>query len=479
MSLSKYVLAYLKTNYFTACLIGFLLAILLLRHIKKPRLSSRAWLILIVFLGLALRIGWIYSSSYTPQASWNPQHMLESDVANVHAIELTKGIWFHDAEGKPSARRPIGYPVLVALAYKLFGVNIAVAYALNLALFAAAAVCLYLIGRLVFSQRAGLLASFFFSIFPISIYSINMITDEHLFVPLWFFGLYMLLREIHGRRVRGALIWYGLIFGYAAMTRPNVIFMPFVVAFAYALLKYNWKKVLTSFALVLLLMQGLNLPWLIRNYNIWGVYLPYTASTAYIYSRVNSNATPEGAGRIPEKGEPGYSEELEQAALAKNEGLYDVLCQRLMRRWILEHPLEFLDLGSKRFLHFMCWNRTGVWPIWFQYYDGSFDPSRPLHPALRNFYEESSYIFYYILFFTFLIGVVFLICRWKEAGEAQRKSVWVLFSCFAFWCAEHMIIYPDRKYRFPLEVMMILAACHFLSFWIWDFRRPALFFKRR
>ena len=59
------------------------------------------------------------------------------------------------------------------------------------ALFAAAAVCLYLIGRLVFSQRAGLLASFFFSIFPISIYSINMITDEHLFVPLWFFCLYI------------------------------------------------------------------------------------------------------------------------------------------------------------------------------------------------------------------------------------------------------------------------------------------------
>ncbi|MEK7211495.1 MAG: glycosyltransferase family 39 protein [Patescibacteria group bacterium] len=468
MSLIYYLHQYVKTNHFTFFLFIFLMILPFFKTIPWPVASARKRLCFIILLGLILRMAWLGFSSYTPQTAWTHGHMLESDITNIHALEMTKGIWFHGMNGEPIARRPIGYPLALGLIYKIFGPHVWAAYLFNVSLYVLTAIFIFLIGRTLFNSRLGLLAVFLFAVYPISIYSVKMMTDEHLFLPLWFGGLYLLFLEIKGRSVPWALLWYGLIFGYATMVRTNTIFMPFVVALAYFLLKFNWKKIIISFATVLVLMQALNLPWIARNYKIWGVPMLYTASVCYVYSRVNSSATPEGAGRIPLRGEPGFSEELERAS--GNPALYDAICKRLMQKWMIEHPKEFVSLGTKRLLNFMCWNRAGVWPIWFQYYTGSFDPARPLSQGLRDFFEEISYAYYYILFFVFLFAVFLLIKRWKKLEGSARNCLWILWSCFFFWFLQHMIIYPDRKYRFPLEVLMMLVACYFLEHWMFNAR---------
>ncbi len=422
------------TNHFTTYFILSLAVISLLKYVKpKLVIPKRLLLWAIIVAGLLLRIGWLNVSSYEPKISWDKTHMLESDVTNVNAIELTRGIWFHGIDGQPSGRRPIGYPMLLGLMYRIFGIHHQVIWALNLMLFAATVVLIFLMAKILFSERVALLAAFLFSVYPVSIYSVKLVTDEHLFLPLWYLGLYLLLREINGKRLGWAVVWYGIIFGYATMTRTNSIFMPFVIAFAYFLMKAPWKRIAIVFVGVFLVMQLINLPWVIRNYKVWGVPVLYTATSQYVYTYANLNATAEG-GHIPRRGEPGFSEALEKARLSGNEGLYHAAANRELSHWLLTHPGEFLLTGTGKLLIFMGWNRSGgVWPIWFQYYEGSFDPSRPLAPALKDFFEETAYTFYYCIFFSFLFSIARLGWGWKKISEAKRAGLWVLGSCFFFW----------------------------------------------
>ncbi len=70
-------------------------------------------------------------------------------------------------------------------------------------------------------------------------------------------------------------------------------------------------------------------------------------------------------------------------------------------------------------------------------------------------------MFYYILFFAWLFACIMLIRRWKTLTPLTRGCLLVLGACFLFWFAEHMVIYPDRKYRFPLEPLMLIGMAYF------------------
>jgi 4-amino-4-deoxy-L-arabinose transferase-like glycosyltransferase len=460
-----YLNEYVKVNQLTVYFLLTLAALYFFPVQKlKAKVSTRFVLGGILLLGLVLRVMWLGFSAHQPSMV-RTDHMIENDLINVHAIELTNGVWFENSDGTPSGRRPIGYPVFLGALYKIFGVHLEVAWAAHLFLYILTGLVLFGIARLVYQNSAkSLAATFLFSIYPISIYSIKLITDEHLFLPVWYLGLFLLLQDILQKPSFRRLMLYSLIFGYATMIRTHTIFMPAVCALAYFLARMPMRQILLKTFLVAILMQVPNISWMIRNYNAWGVPVQYTATASFIYAQVNSTAGVEGGGHIPIKGEPGYSEELAEALASSNEGKMHVLSGREMKKWIVSHPAEFINTGICRILSFMNWNRkSGVWPLWFQYYEGAFDPNRPLKNPLKRFLEESAFALYYIVLYSFLIALILLARQWKKLPDQQQKSLLVILSCFAFWFLEHMIIYPDRKYRFPLEPLMMIIAVFFLS----------------
>jgi len=125
-------------------------------------------------------LGWLAFSSHQPDMSWEESGNMaqEIDIINIHAVELTEGAWFENADGTPSGRRPIGYPLFLGLLYKLFGAKTTVAWTANFFLYIVTSCLLFLIARQMFSDRVGLLAIFLYAIYPVSIYSVKMTTDE-------------------------------------------------------------------------------------------------------------------------------------------------------------------------------------------------------------------------------------------------------------------------------------------------------------
>lgn len=473
-----YLFEYIKINYFAAVLVLVLLLLSLAKYVITFRSVNFKWaLVFILVLGISLRLFWLAFSSHQPDRSWEEakNQGQEIDLINIHAIELTKGIWFENPDGTPSARRPIGYPVFLGLFYKLFGAKIEVAWVAHLFLYLITSYFVFLIGRHIFNDRVGILAVFLFSIYPISIYAINMTTDEHLFLPLWYFGIFILFKDIKGIRIPCRWLWYGLIFGYAAMTRTHAIFMPFVIAIADFVKKINLRRIFVQFVLVAFIMQLTNLPWIIRNYKVFGVPILYAATSCFVYSHFNSTADPEWGGHIPEKGEEGYSPALEDA-LRSGSVKANQMCNQEIIRWIADHPKEFIVLGISRLLSFMNWNRAGgVWPLWYQFYEGAYDPARPLNPKLKKCLEEAAFIMYYSVFWGWIFSIMLMGKRWNSFSNDAKISILIAGSCFMFWFLEHMIIYPDRKYRFPLEPLMIIMATYFFDYILVTFRWENLF----
>ncbi len=467
MGLLPYFLEYFKINNLTFYFLLFLFALpLAASGLKFLRLSWTQAFVMVLLLGMALRIGWIATSSHEPQWTWQ-SNSIENDWINIHATELTHGTWFHNPAGHPSGRRPIGYPLFLGGLYALFGSKAAVAWTAHLILFAASAILIFLIGRRTFGERAGFLAAFFFCIYPISIYSTRLITDEHLFLPVWYLGLYLILREADGPQPKPwSWLWYGLCFGYAVMIRTHAIFMPGVLLIARFCMKRPWKETLRVTLLTGAVMLAVNLPWAVRNYRAWNVPVLFTATGCNVYMQVNDTALPrESEGRIPGPADPGFSPELQKALASGNEGLSHQICNREMKRWIIHNPAKFIFLGARKLLLFMSWNRSaGVWPLWYQYTEGHFDPARPLSPAAKKILEELAFAFYYILLFSYLLSLILLPASWKKLGSNSRKGILILGTCVLFWLLEHLLIAPDRKYRFPLEPLMMLSAS---SFWIW------------
>ncbi len=474
---------YIKVGKFTGIFILTLVSLASLKYLPLTRfqlkISPRLLLILIFTLGVVLRIGWLCYSSHEPRMTWDERGMAETDLVNIYAIEMTQGTWFEDSEGKPTGRRPIGYPLFLGLLYKIFGVNIWVAWAGNVVLFAVSLFFLHRLTRVVFSEQPALIASFLFAVYPISIFSVKLLTDENLFLPVWYGGLYLLFHNMRNGRFKYQWLWYGLIFGFAAMTRTHAILMPFVVGYACFAFNLPWRKILLYFVLTALTMQLINLPWVIRNYRVWNVPVLYSATGYYLYFYHLTSTSPEDLGRVPVASDPGYSEAFAKIYSSANEGVLHKESNRLLSKLIRENPLKFFVRGTYGLLYFMGINKRGVWPLWYQYYEGHFDPERPLSEKVKKKLEDYAYIFYYILFYSTLLSLVIICRKWKAWQPEKRKFLVVFLLNIFLYLALLLIVFPFRKYRYPIEPLMISIASYFFYYLLTQFRWESLIWRKQ
>lgn len=467
---------YIKFGKFTAYLALILLGLSIFKYVApsfffQKLKNSRRWaLAFVFFLGIILRLVWLFYSSHEPRMTWDPRGMAETDLVNRYAIEMTQGIWFHDVNGQPTGRRPIGYPLLLGLLYKIFGVQIWVAWLANVGLFTAALFFLHRMTRTLFSEGPALVAAFLFAIYPISIYSVKLLTDENLYLPVWYGGLYLLFRNMKEERHAFQWLFYGLIFGYAAMTRTHAIVMPAVIGAAYFVLRWPWRRILIHVILTAVVMQLVNLPWVIRNYRAWGVPVLYSATNHnLLYYHLNSKE-PQDFGHAPVPGERGYSDEFARTLASGNEGKLHKLSGQMLKEQWRQYPLEIFSRGASGLLFFMNVNKRGVWPIWHQYYEGHYDPQRPLPGPLKKKLENYAYAFYYVLFYSTLFAALFL-WRQRKTLDPMKKKLLAIFSLnFMLYLALQFIIFPDRKYRYPLEPLMIVFSSAFFHYLLMVFR---------
>jgi 4-amino-4-deoxy-L-arabinose transferase-like glycosyltransferase len=230
------------------------------------------WLAAILGSALVLRVALILATpGFTPHDDPADYDRIARSIVSGHGFGPT----LLAAPGTPSALRPPGYPLFLALVYELGGHWLAGRLA-NAVLGTVVVVLIYLIGRLLWGQPAGLLAGALAAVFPPLIALNASLLSEPLFLVLELLVVVCVLAYQRGER---PLLWAalaGVLCGASALTRSVGLFLPLaaMVGFLTAGV-YSLRLRAASVALLIALTALTIAPWTIRNAVVFhGAFVP-------------------------------------------------------------------------------------------------------------------------------------------------------------------------------------------------------------
>ncbi|MGD0765815.1 MAG: glycosyltransferase family 39 protein [Dehalococcoidia bacterium] len=241
-------------------------------------------LLVILLLALALRLTWIHFVNPAP----NDGRLDDSAVYHQTAVDIIHGRGFQWVDrysgppGGPLASAPtafwgVGYPLILAGIYSLFGVSIFAAKTLNVLLSVATCLLAYLVGRQVFDRRVGLAAAAVLAFFPSQVYFSTVLMTEVTWTFFAMLFLYLVLRFTIRSISWQAAALLGLLLGAASLIRGEMLLFPLVLIAVWALAHHSLGKALRYGAITFAAVAVALLPWTIRNWVVLGY--PVAVST--------------------------------------------------------------------------------------------------------------------------------------------------------------------------------------------------------
>ena len=246
--------------------------------------------IFILIFGIVLRIYTFSEISSIDHFTWiggDPAHYYEvaSNIyqGNGPVIDFIFQFWKQVDFGQNDALFEPLFPYILAYFFYIFGQSLFTAKLVVFLFSIASIVLIYFIGKNIYNENAGLIASFLLAIQPKHIeYSVSILKDNvYIFLFLLAFFLMLLSFKENG-------LWHWILFGifialsFLARYFSIILILTFIVLLIIYRKKVNWKYVGISLLAFLLVL----LPWAIYTYNEFGSpffsitrYYPYSASS--------------------------------------------------------------------------------------------------------------------------------------------------------------------------------------------------------
>ncbi len=182
---------------------------------ERRAISYKTWAILIFGVALLVRV------IYLLQIKSNP-YFYSPDVDELWHLRWAKEILTTSFWGTDVYFRGPLYPYLLALILKITGSDYFWARLVQMLLGAGTASLTYLLGREYFSERAARLGGLFCAFYGTLILYEGMFLIEGTFIFLNLLGLVIISRHRENPK-RLVYFWAGLVFGLAAIARPNIL----------------------------------------------------------------------------------------------------------------------------------------------------------------------------------------------------------------------------------------------------------------
>jgi 4-amino-4-deoxy-L-arabinose transferase-like glycosyltransferase len=204
-------------------------------------------------------------------------HSFVGDAPDPYSFgEMGKSI----ARGEPLSshgtmlhRRAPLYPMVIGALYSVFGERPMAVYLLQCLLMAGTCWLVYDMGRRVFNLRTGILAGGMCALHPLMVRYV-------LLTFLFTLSVWCSVRFYEKPTVpRGA--WFGLVAGFAALTKAVVLLYPGVFVAAMLALRFLFKRrvavpSIAAIAVIPLMMLLVIAPWTYRNYQVTGKFVLIT-----------------------------------------------------------------------------------------------------------------------------------------------------------------------------------------------------------
>ena len=334
----------------------------------------------------------------------------------------------------PTALAPPLYPLFLAALWKLFGgdagMNFGAAF-VSIALNASIGLLLVrLAAKILGDATAGVAAALLWFV------SMRLMPQWDTSFTMAGTLVFCLAAARAAERKSGAAgaIATGALGGLLLLANPSLaIVLAAWLVFVLVRARTGWASALRFAAIWCLTAAMCTLPWLARNYRVWGSPLLRTSFGITLYSSNNDCAEPslfqEMNSGCFQKTHPSFSER-EAGLLARlGEPRYDSLKASEGMQWIRAHPARFASLCAAR-----------VRDFWFP------DPT------------PSPYTCYAIWAVTILSipGIVRMIRRRTAAG-------WFVLAAWVAYPALYYIMLSCDRYRYPILWTSLLPAGSLLA----------------
>lgn len=413
-------------------------------------------LLAVFFVALALRVAFVATRG--PDLVWPDA---EEYDAIAHRL-LTDGVYREDA-GRQASRAP-GYPLFLAGCYSLRLTDPRAVFVLQAVAGAAVCVVIGVLGKKMFDERVGRVAAWIAALDPYAIFFAGTLLSETLFTLglVAYILLLLLLIEPRGaRQALGVAVAAGALAGAMTLLRSSFMLFPFFVVPWIGLMLWQRRaqsqpaccrassdcgdhppvppsgipalRCVMLWAVMVVVMALVLVPWTIRNYRIFGRVIPTTLQVGEsLYEAFSPYA--DGGPAMDRIDWPavrgGPMGEMENNDFFK----------RAAVQYIREHPGRAVELTVEKARRF--WN---IVP--------NHGPSRtPLLVAV-------SVVAVVPVYLLALVGLT------RRRGTA----FWLLVSPVAYFALMHMVFVGSVRYRVPVMPFLgILAAAGAL--WLWRLR---------
>lgn len=230
------------------------------------------------------------------------------------------------------------YPLVLAGWTGVAGSSFWSLMGLNLLIDGAAVLLITRLGTTIGRAGAGRSAAWLYAIWPSVLLSAGLAQKEGLCVLLivglanvWSRG------SKPGRGGWGSAAMLGLLAAMLALTQPGQA--PLAALIGLALIQVNgWRSVFRLGARALPFAVGAMLPWWLRNWSVFGAFVPLT-SAGQVSLWVGNNPQATGAWEPTPRIRPGMGE-LDYARIVGANA----------RAWIVDHPAAFARLTAAKFV---------------------------------------------------------------------------------------------------------------------------------
>ncbi len=318
--------------------------------------SAATSLVLIVVVALGVRLGFAWSQTAKIPTERLATVPFETETGHIaYSVVTGRGYAspFQRDSGPTAWLAPV-YPLLLAAVFKVFGVytpaSFFAAIFLNIAFSAATCVPLFYAGKKVAGLGAATGAAWLWALFINAIMiPFEWIWDTSLAALLAAALLWATLELAESERSRD-WIGYGLLWGFALMTNPALgsafpLLLGWLVVGGRRKGRFRFGRPLLATLLAILCC----FPWTLRNYVVFGRFIPFRSNLAYELYIGNNENYDERRIRMPGV----ITQDLEtRRYLQMGETAFMEEEKRKAFEFIRSHPRMELKLLAWRFVDF-------------------------------------------------------------------------------------------------------------------------------
>jgi 4-amino-4-deoxy-L-arabinose transferase-like glycosyltransferase len=392
---------------------------------------------LLVALGLALRLVAVLTFPVYPLVD----NTEDTEIYDFGAKSLAAGQGYRWGD-QPTAFFPIGWPLLLSMAYRVGGVSADTGQWLNFGFSIVLLFAGWALGRRLLGAAGGRLVAIVLALAPHHVVYPAFLMSETSFTALFTASLLVLASD--AARLRNAA-GAGLLMGMATLVRgPSLVYPLFALAAARFVRGASiGRTIVVAVVFGLALLVPL-LPWGARNHAVFGRWV-LVANDGGMNFLMGNHPGATGARQEPPEGLPNTGDEVADDREGYRRGL----------EFIRERPLEFVALWPKKLVRLcapapLLTYRAELRAKW----------PEPLALALLAFDQ----LLHLALWAGAALGVVGALRAWRAhrraGGGACPGDPSLRFPLLAIglWVLVHLAFLGGARYFYPMMPLLVIVA---------------------